>query len=98
MKAINHFIQSKFMLIFLHKPFSTASPAGIRLLATFFFGCGVLLLSCRSVKPYQRIYLNEEAMQMGKRPLEKISSNAHNYREGASGGGRAKSSGGCGCN
>jgi hypothetical protein len=54
--------------------------------------------SCKSVRPYQRAYLNDEAMHVGKRPIEKLSSNAHNYREGASGGGKAKSSGGCGCN
>lgn len=67
-----------------------------------FFLCGILLLlvifSCHTVKPYQRSYLNDEAMQTGKRPVEKLSSNAHNYREGASGGGKAKTSGGCGCN
>jgi hypothetical protein len=61
--------------------------------------CSVVSLpSCKTVKPYQRIYLNDEAMQMGKRPSEKFSSNAHTYREGASGGGKAKGSGGCGCN
>ena len=54
--------------------------------------------ACRSVKPYQRKYLNDEAMQVGQRPIEKLSSNAHTYREGASGGGKAKTSGGCGCN
>lgn len=59
---------------------------------------GFLLHSCRSVKPYQRIYLNDEAMQMNKRPIEKFSSKVHTYREGASGGGKGKSSGGCGCN
>ena len=57
-----------------------------------------LISSCHTVKPYQRVYLNDEAMQTGKRPIEKLSSNAHNYREGASGGGKAKNSGGCGCN
>jgi len=55
-------------------------------------------LSCKTVKPYQRVYLNDDAMHLGQRPIEKLSSNAHNYREGASGGGKAKSSGGCGCN
>jgi hypothetical protein len=54
--------------------------------------------SCHTVKPYQRAYLNDEAMQMGKRSIENLSSNVHNYREGASGGGRAKGGGGCGCN
>ena len=59
---------------------------------------GFLIISCSSVKPYQRIYLNENSMQMNKRVVEKFSSKVHTYREGASGGGRGKSSGGCGCN
>ena len=54
--------------------------------------------SCQTVKPYQRIYLNDDAMQMNKRPIEKFSSKVLTYREGSSGGGRGKSSGGCGCN
>jgi Domain of unknown function (DUF4266) len=65
-------------------------------ISAFFFA--LILFSCHAVKPYQRAYLNDEAMQTGKRPIEKLSSNAHNYREGASGGGKAKNSGGCGCN
>lgn len=58
----------------------------------------VLFSSCKTVKPYQRIYLNDEAMQMTKKTTEKFTSRVHTYREGASGGGRGKSSGGCGCN
>jgi hypothetical protein len=58
----------------------------------------ILFSSCQTVKPYQRIYLNDEAMQMNKRTMEKFTSRVHTYREGASGGGRGKSTGGCGCN
>jgi Domain of unknown function (DUF4266) len=58
----------------------------------------ILFSSCKTVKPYQRIYLNDEAMQMNKRTMEKFTSRVHTYREGASGGGRGKSTGGCGCN
>ena len=58
----------------------------------------IFLFSCQTVKPYQRIYLNDDAMQMTKRPVEKFTSKVHTYREGASGGGRGKSTGGCGCN
>jgi|GEM_PF-653456 hypothetical protein len=54
--------------------------------------------SCKTVRPWQRSYLNDDAMQIGKRPLEKFSTNVHTYREAASGGGKAKGSGGCGCN
>lgn len=54
--------------------------------------------SCAAVKPYQRAYLNDAAMQPGKLPIEKFDENAQAYREGASGGGTGKASGGCGCN
>lgn len=64
----------------------------------FFLAAGLSLTGCKAVKPYQRAYLNDENMQTGKQPLEKFSSNVHTYREGASGGGRGKTSGGCGCN
>lgn len=61
---------------------------------------GVLLFmqSCVAVKPYQRMYLNDETMQLGKTGIEKFDENVHTYREGSSGGGSGKSSGGCGCN
>ena len=54
--------------------------------------------SCKTVKPYQRVYLNDNAMQIKKNNVDKLSSEMHSYKEGASGGGRGKSSGGCGCN
>lgn len=56
------------------------------------------LHGCVSVKPYQRAYLNDENMQPGKPDIEKFEAGAHTYREGASGGGNGKASGGCGCN
>jgi hypothetical protein len=56
------------------------------------------LISCQTVKPYQRIYLNDRLMQLGHRPLDKFGEKFHAYRESAAGGGTGKSSGGCGCN
>ncbi len=53
---------------------------------------------CTTVKPYQRIYLNDENMQLGKRPIEKFDETINAYREGSVGGGGGKASGGCGCN
>lgn len=69
----------------------------------FLFGAAgiltiLLLQSCVAVKPYQRVYLNDEAMQLGKTQIDKFDENVHTYREGSSGGGSGKSSGGCGCN
>ncbi len=62
--------------------------------------CVVLLIvsGCRSVKPYQRQYLNDHAMQQGSFPIEKAENEATTYREGASGGESGKTGGGCGCN
>jgi len=54
--------------------------------------------SCHTVKPYQRAYLNDENMKLGKANNEKFSESVHTYREGASGGGNGKASGGCSCN
>jgi len=68
----------------------------IFLLILFF--TGLLLTSCQSVKPYQRAYLNDHFMRMGKRGVDHFGEKVHAYREGSSGGGTGKSSGGCGCN
>jgi hypothetical protein len=53
---------------------------------------------CTTVKPYQKAYLNDFNMQLGKTAIEKFDESVHTYREGASGGGNGKASGGCGCN
>ncbi len=58
----------------------------------------IMLGSCQSVKPYQRVYLNDHFMQLGKKPIDGFSEKAMAYREGSSGGGAGKDSGGCGCN
>jgi hypothetical protein len=58
----------------------------------------LLLQACTTVKPYQRQYLNDTNMQLGKTGIEKLDESAQSYREGSSGGGTGKGSGGCGCN
>ncbi|RFM36081.1 DUF4266 domain-containing protein [Chitinophaga silvisoli] len=58
----------------------------------------LFLTACTTVKPYQRMYLNDQNMQLGKSTLEKFDENVHTYREGSSGGGTGQGSGGCGCN
>lgn len=54
-------------------------------------------MSCQTVKPYQRSYLNDSSMQMGLAKGTEVENYAETIREGASGAG-GKSSGGCGCN
>ena len=54
--------------------------------------------ACESVKPYQRVYLNDRDMKMGSLGAKQYEDYVHAYREGATGGGGKKNSGGCGCN
>lgn len=61
-------------------------------------GLAGLSQGCATVKPYQRAYLNDERMQAGRRPIDKLNDNTHTYREGSTGGGGGNVSGGCGCN
>ena len=58
---------------------------------------GIFSLSCQTVKPYQRSYLNDSAMKMGLSKGAGVESYAQMIREGASGAG-GKNGGGCGCN
>lgn len=70
----------------------------IALYITLVIAFALGIQSCVTVKPYQRAYLNDAEMQAGKLDIEKFDENMQTYREGASGGGTGKSSGGCGCN
>lgn len=61
----------------------------------------VLLLggySCKTVKPYQRVYLNDPEMQMGSNAGKKFEEYVESIREGDTPAAGTKSSGGCGCN
>lgn len=74
------------------------SNIGIALCIILLMSIMLTTVSCATVKPYQRAYLNDAEMQAGKLDIEKFDENMQTYREGASGGGTGKSSGGCGCN
>lgn len=54
--------------------------------------------SCANVKPYQKMYLNDEDMKLSPRPLEGYETSIESYREGSSGANGGKTGGGCGCN
>ena len=61
--------------------------------------CMVLTVGgCASVKPYQKMHLNTEDMQLTRHKLEAYETNFQTYREGASGADGGKIGGGCGCN
>jgi hypothetical protein len=54
--------------------------------------------ACQPVRPYQRVYLNDHEMQHGQHGAQSFEESVQTYREGATGGGGSKTSGGCGCN
>lgn len=60
--------------------------------------CLLAMASCQSVKPYQRVYLDDPNMQPGKSPCEALDDNVFSYREGGLVTGGSKTKGGCGCN
>ena len=53
---------------------------------------------CKSVKEYQKIYINDAEMELSMRKVQQTENSFQLYREGASGGNGGKSGGGCGCN
>ena len=57
-----------------------------------------LMASCSSVKPYQKMYLNDEEMLLGFKSSERFETTFQIYREAAAGANGGKSGGGCGCN
>ena len=54
--------------------------------------------SCVAVKPYEKVYLNDEDMALGIPRFKKFETTFQLYREGGSGANGGKTGGGCGCN
>ena len=54
--------------------------------------------SCVAVKEYEKVYLNDEEMQLVAKGSEQFETNFQIYREAASGANGGKAGGGCGCN
>ncbi len=54
--------------------------------------------SCVAVREYDKVYLNDEEMQLAIKNMEQFEINFQIYREAASGGNGGKTGGGCGCN
>lgn len=51
-----------------------------------------------NVAAYQKMYLNDEDMELKAKKIKQYEQNFESYREGASGGNGGKIGGGCGCN
>jgi uncharacterized protein YcfL len=58
----------------------------------------VLLVSCNSVKEYEKEKINDVDMKLAARTAEKYETTFQVYREAAAGANGGKSGGGCGCN
>ena len=68
------------------------------IICTFLAILVISLNSCMTVKEYQKVYLNDEDMQLRNRDIESFETSFETSREAASGANGSKSGGGCGCN
>lgn len=57
-----------------------------------------LFAACSTVKPWQKMYINDAEMELSAKKIEQFEINYETYREGASGANGGKVGGGCGCN
>lgn len=58
----------------------------------------IVLSSCTTLKPYERIYVNDPDMQMGTSSAASFEKYTQTIREGSVTADGKKGSGGCGCN
>lgn len=56
------------------------------------------IASCTTLKPYERIYVDDVSMGMGATSGESFGYYVQSIREGGVSAGSGKSGGGCGCN
>lgn len=58
----------------------------------------LVMNGCVSVESYQKVYLNDENMELNAHKVAYYETNFQAYREGSSGANGGKTGGGCGCN
>jgi hypothetical protein len=58
----------------------------------------IQIVSCATVKEYQKSRINDAEMSMANRKVEKTEINVVLYKEGSSGANGGRAGGGCGCN
>lgn len=68
----------------------------VKIIAFFIFIA--VCTSCTTVRPYERMYLNDADMVLKALPEAAYETNFEAYREGAAGAMGKKAGGGCGCN
>lgn len=64
----------------------------------FMLALVIPMYSCQAIKSYERIYLDDQEMQMVNTASKSFNQYVHSIREGAIPTAGTKSSGGCGCN
>jgi len=67
-------------------------------LSILLFPIILLANACVNVKPYQKVYLNDEEMNLEHRKIEVFEADFQSYREGSVGGTNGNAGSGCGCN
>ncbi len=72
----------------------------MQFLKTLFYSICIVFLTtnCQTVKPFQRVYLNDPEMQMGNYVTGKFEERVLDIREGAYPAGSKNKAGSCGCN
>ena len=58
----------------------------------------LLITSCKPVREYQKMHLNDAEMELSMRKGQKFENSFQLYREGSAGANGGKTGGGCGCN
>ena len=58
----------------------------------------VFFTSCKSVKEYEKMYINDPYMVLGTKKVDRFETNFQAYREAAAGANGGTTGGGCGCN
>jgi len=64
----------------------------------FLFSLCIVYSSCTTLKPYERVYVNDPDMQMGSSSAAAFEKYTQTIREGSITADGQKGSGGCGCN
>lgn len=64
----------------------------------FLMVLGVFCTSCVAVREYEKVYLNDDEMQLSAKGAERFETNFQIYREASAGANGGKTGGGCGCN
>ena len=63
-----------------------------------FFAAIISFSSCNTVRPYQKMYINDSDMELAEKKCTTFEINFEAYREGSAGANGGKVGGGCGCN